>query len=204
MDRINYERKFVDSVEFCSRMVESWGNIKNNTRHRAFYQKDVDSIIKHIQNYAKANTKTALKSNIVQDMLKIKLSLFRMIDYFGYELIDDNGNEYYQTLDDPALVEVFNLLGFDNDIVNKQEFYHQWDLVQSEYNRITDNDSYTSYEEKYLNDNDARKPSRYVKVFLDENDITRIKDKYNLSSDINMQSLDFEEIVYDLINKSLS
>lgn len=205
MQRNQVERKYVDMNEFCLRLAEAWGNIKQNSKYRCFYQKDVDSVIKHIQRFAQANTHNTLSPEVKKEYLELKVALFEMVDQFGYELVTDDGNEYFQTLCESALESAFSLLGFENDTIDKEMFYHEFDKCRHELSKVSEyNSNNFSYEENYF-DRDTRKPSRYVKIYLDDHDLIRIKDKYNITNDnLSLQSAEFEDLLYDLIDKGLN
>lgn len=67
-----------------------------------------------------------------KELLEAKIALCKMIDQFMYERTDDDGVEYFNNYCESAGEWAFSVLGFEEDIIPKTEFYKLYDQLMSE------------------------------------------------------------------------
>ena len=58
-----------------------------------------------------------------EKLLEAKIALCKMIAQFMYERTDDDGVEYFNNYCESAGEAAFSVLGFEDDIIPKTEFY---------------------------------------------------------------------------------
>ena len=109
-------------------------------------------------------------------LLEAKRALFSMVNQFMYTSVDDSGQEYFTTDCESAGEHAFKALGFETDVISKEEFYKAYDALNAELSGLlnerpascTHLEAYQKYKqsEQYMPETKA-----LVKLVLDKDDI---------------------------------
>lgn len=95
---------------------------------------------------------------MIEKMLEAKIALCKMISQFMYERTDENGVEYFDNYCESAGEAAFSVLGFEEDMIPKTEFYKLYDKLSNELFMLRTGEPYPiSHLECYLEDWEKRK-----------------------------------------------